>query len=81
MAGMDLLDLVEMVCDWMAAAEREPEDGVKRAYNVRLFGVEPQPASVFATHAGAVAARSGAPCQTETPRAQGRLRRRAAAPA
>ena len=33
-AGMDLFDLVEMVCDWMAAAEREPEDGVKLAYNV-----------------------------------------------
>jgi len=37
-----------MVCDWMAAAEREPEDGVKLAYNLRLFGVEPQLASVIA---------------------------------
>jgi len=47
-AGMDLFDLVEMVCDWMAAAERKPDDGVKLAYNVRLFGIEPQLASVIA---------------------------------
>ncbi len=47
MAGMDLFDLVEMVCDWMAAAERNPDDGVKLAYNVRLFGIEPQLARVI----------------------------------
>ena len=49
-AGMDLFDLVEMVCDWMAAAERKPDDGVKLvAYNVvGLFGIEPQLASVIA---------------------------------
>ena len=47
-AGMDLFDLVEMVCDWIAAAERKPNDGVKLAYNVRLFGIEPQLASILA---------------------------------
>jgi hypothetical protein len=47
-AGMDLFDLVEMVCDWMAAAERKPDDGVKLAYNVELFRIEPQLASVIA---------------------------------
>jgi Family of unknown function (DUF5662) len=47
-AGMDLFDLVEMVCDWMAAAERNPDDGVNLGYNVRLFGIEPQLASVIA---------------------------------
>ena len=47
-AGMDLFDLVEMVCDWMASAERNPDDGVKLGYNVRLFGIEPQLASVIA---------------------------------
>ena len=47
-AGMDLFDLVEMVCDWMAAAEREPGHGVKLAYNVALFRIEPQLASVIA---------------------------------
>ena len=36
-----------MVCDWIAAAERKPEDGVKLAYNVRLFGIEPQLASIL----------------------------------
>jgi hypothetical protein len=47
-AGMDLFDLVEMVCDWMAAAERHPGDGVRIAYNVGLFGIEPQLARVIA---------------------------------
>ena len=45
---MDLFDLVEMVCDWIAAAERKPNDGVKLAYNVLLFGIEPQLASILA---------------------------------
>jgi len=47
-AGMDLFDLVEMVCDWIASAERESNDGVKLAYNVHLFAIEPQLASVIA---------------------------------
>jgi hypothetical protein len=51
-AGMDLFDLVEMVCDWMAAAERKPDDGVKLAYNVELFRIEPQLASVIANTLG-----------------------------
>jgi len=47
-AGMDLFDLVEMLCDWMAAAERNPSDGVKLDHNVRAFGIEPQLACVLA---------------------------------
>lgn len=47
-AGMDLFDLVEMICDWMAAARRHPGDGVKLSYNVELFGIEPQLASILA---------------------------------
>jgi hypothetical protein len=47
-AGMDLFDLVEMVCDWMAAAERKPDDGVKLEYNVSLFCIEPQLARIIA---------------------------------
>jgi hypothetical protein len=47
-AGMDLFDLVEMLCDWMAAAERNPSDGVKLDHNVRLFGIEPQLAAILA---------------------------------
>jgi Family of unknown function (DUF5662) len=47
-AGMDLFDLVEMICDWMAAAKRNPEEGVKLAYNVELFGIDEQLASILA---------------------------------
>ncbi len=46
--GMDLLDLVEMLCDWMAAAQRQPADGVKLDHNVRLFAIEPQLARILA---------------------------------
>lgn len=41
-AGMDLFDVVEMVCDWMAAAQRHPTDGVKVTHNVRQFGIDQQ---------------------------------------
>jgi hypothetical protein len=47
-AGMDLFDLVEMFCDWIAAAKRNPADGVKLAYNVELFGIQDQLASILA---------------------------------
>jgi hypothetical protein len=46
-AGMDLFDLVEMVCDWMAAASRNSADGVKVGYNVQKFGIAPQLASII----------------------------------
>lgn len=45
--GMDLFDLVEMLCDWMAAAQRNPTDGVRLDLNVRAFGIEPQLASIL----------------------------------
>ncbi len=47
-AGMDLFDIVEMICDWMASAQRHPPDGVKLSHNVALFGIEPQLASILA---------------------------------
>ncbi|WP_206664473.1 DUF5662 family protein [Dankookia rubra] len=47
-AGMDLFDLVEMVCDWMAAAERRPEDGVRLDINAAQFGIAPQLESIIA---------------------------------
>ncbi len=47
-AGMDLFDVVEMLCDWMAAALRQPADGVKLDHNVKLFGIEPQLARILA---------------------------------
>ena len=46
-AGMDLFDLVEMLCDWMAAAQRNASDGVRLDLNVRTFGIEPQLASIL----------------------------------
>ena len=45
---MDLFDVVEMVCDWMAAAERHPEDGVRLDLNAAKFGMEPQLAAIIA---------------------------------
>ena len=47
-AGMDLFDVVEMICDWMAAAQRHPSDGVNLKYNIAQFGIEPQLASILA---------------------------------
>ena len=47
-AGMDLFDIVEMICDWMASARRDPAGEVKLAYNVELFGIEPQLAAILA---------------------------------
>jgi hypothetical protein len=47
-AGMDLFDLVEMLCDWMAAAQRNPSDGVRLDYNVTAFGIDGQLATILA---------------------------------
>lgn len=47
-AGMDLFDLVEMFCDWKAAAERNPGDGVKLDYNARQYAIAPQLAAILA---------------------------------
>jgi Family of unknown function (DUF5662) len=47
-AGMDLFDVVEMLCDWMAAARRNSSDGVKLAYNVEKFAIDPQLAAILA---------------------------------
>ncbi len=47
-AGMDLFDVVEMLCDWIAAAKRNPADGVKLEHNVKLFGIDRQLASILA---------------------------------
>jgi hypothetical protein len=47
-AGMDLFDVIEMLCDWMAAAERVPGQDVDLAHNTRLFGITPQLAAILA---------------------------------
>jgi hypothetical protein len=46
--GMDLFDVVEMLCDWMASAKRNPGDGVKLTYNVEKFAIDPQLAAILA---------------------------------
>jgi hypothetical protein len=47
-AGMDLLDLVEMLCDWRAAAERPPGDGtVRMDVNSERYGLTPQLAAIL----------------------------------
>ena len=46
-AGMDLLDLVEMFCDWKAASERNPTDGVKIDHNARIYAIAPQLAQIL----------------------------------
>jgi hypothetical protein len=46
--GMDLIDLVEMLCDWRAAAERPPGNGtVRMDVNRERYGIEPQLASIL----------------------------------
>jgi len=46
-AGMDLLDLIEMFCDWKAASERNPGDGVKIDHNARIYAIAPQLAEIL----------------------------------
>jgi len=46
-AGMDLFDLVEMFCDWKAASERNPADGVKVDHNARMYDIPPQLVSIL----------------------------------
>jgi len=47
-SGMDLFDVVEMLCDWMAAAQRNPADGVRLDINATAFRIDPQLAAILA---------------------------------
>jgi hypothetical protein len=51
--GMDLFDLVEMLCDWKAAGERDAGgnilDSIKK--NTDRFSITPQLATIFKNHA------------------------------
>ncbi len=42
--GMDLLDLVEMMCDWKAAGERHKDSSIMKSIeiNTERFGLSPQ---------------------------------------
>lgn len=48
-AGMSLLDLIEMVCDWKAAGERHADGDIRESLriNVERFGVDDQLASIL----------------------------------
>ena len=47
-AGMDLFDLLEMICDWMASAKRNAGSGeVDLVANVERFKIDPQLASIL----------------------------------
>lgn len=51
--GMDLFDLLEMMCDWKAAGERTPGgdilDSIEK--NTDRFGISPQLVSILKNHA------------------------------
>lgn len=44
---MNLLDIVEMACDWKAAAERTKNGIVDLEYNFRRFNFDPQLSNIF----------------------------------
>jgi hypothetical protein len=47
-AGMDLFDVVEMVCDWIASVAGRSGGGLNLDFNVRRFGIDGQLASILA---------------------------------
>jgi hypothetical protein len=55
-AGMTLVDLVEMLCDWKAASERQPQGdfGLSLAISFDRFHIEPQLRSVLENTAAAL---------------------------
>ena len=48
-AGMSLLDIVEMLCDWKAASERTKQGSIAASlvYNKRRFGIDDQLAAIL----------------------------------
>lgn len=44
---MNLLDIIEMACDWKAAAERTKNGIVDLEYNFKRFNFDPQLANIF----------------------------------
>lgn len=48
-AGMSLLDIVEMVCDWKAASERTKQGSIAQSleHNKKRFGIDDQLASIL----------------------------------
>jgi hypothetical protein len=46
-AGMDLLDVVEMVCDWVVAGRRNEDQEVNMMANIVRFRIQPQLVSIL----------------------------------
>lgn len=48
-AGMSLLDIVEMVCDWKAASERAKQGSIAQSltHNKQRFGIDDQLAAIL----------------------------------
>jgi hypothetical protein len=46
-AGMTLVDLVEMFCDWKAASERGQEDAMNLSYSIEKYKIDPMLASIL----------------------------------
>lgn len=53
-AGMDLLDVVEMLCDWKAASERTKDGDLKKSIDIGIerFKIEPQLGAVLRNSLG-----------------------------
>ena len=51
--GMDLFDLIEMLCDWKAAGERDAGGNILDSIekNTDRFSITPQLAAIFKNHA------------------------------
>lgn len=47
MYGMDLMDLVEMFCDWKAASERGEESAMNLSYSIEKYQIDPMLASIL----------------------------------
>lgn len=47
--GMDLLDVIEMLCDWKAASERHDDGDINKSilFNERRFGISKQLINIF----------------------------------
>ena len=46
-AGMSLLDLIEMICDWKAASERGEESAINLTHSIEHHGIDPQLAQIL----------------------------------
>jgi hypothetical protein len=55
-AGMNLLDVVEMLCDWKAASERTKDGNFQRSIDLGIerFKIEPQLASILRNSMSAI---------------------------